>query len=231
MLLNAASHLETIENGEQLWTAALAAFAEAGFSCVIYLVSGAGRDRVTLRTNIPRLYENAAPAGDPFLQYCCNNYDATLTGAAFLPDYDYLPEAARQMITAARNVGFNSGLGIPVRLQGSERFGGFNLGTPLERAAFEAAYRDQIPGIQAFCLILHRRLEELLATDQTALAALSPRERQVLDLVIKGKSRKECAAALGLSAHTVAGYVKSAYRKLGVRNRAEAALVSRGEAL
>lgn len=83
VLLNAASHLETIENGEQLWTAALAAFAEAGFSCVIYLVSGAGRDRVTLRTNIPRLYENAAPAGDPFLQYCCNNYDGTLTGPPF----------------------------------------------------------------------------------------------------------------------------------------------------
>jgi DNA-binding NarL/FixJ family response regulator len=52
---------------------------------------------------------------------------------------------------------------------------------------------------------------------------LSARERAVLRQVASGLSNREVAASLNLSRHTVKQHAGSVYRKLGVRNRAEAA--------
>jgi DNA-binding NarL/FixJ family response regulator len=51
---------------------------------------------------------------------------------------------------------------------------------------------------------------------------LSPRERDVLALMASGATNREIADALQLSPHTVKDHTSSLYRKLGVRNRAEA---------
>lgn len=56
-----------------------------------------------------------------------------------------------------------------------------------------------------------------------AEADLTPREAEVLSLIARGLRNAEVAAALGLTLHTVAGYVKSVYAKLGISSRAEAA--------
>jgi DNA-binding NarL/FixJ family response regulator len=53
---------------------------------------------------------------------------------------------------------------------------------------------------------------------------LTPRETEVLQLVAKGLSAQQVADALGLSRHTVTGYLKDVYRKLSVTTRAEATL-------
>ena len=53
---------------------------------------------------------------------------------------------------------------------------------------------------------------------------LTPRETEVLRLTAKGLTLNEVAEALGLSRHTVAGYLKEIYRKLSVGTRAEATL-------
>ena len=52
-------------------------------------------------------------------------------------------------------------------------------------------------------------------------AALSPREAEVLDLLRRGLSLKECAARLRISVHTVGDYTKSLYRKFAVSSRGE----------
>jgi DNA-binding NarL/FixJ family response regulator len=51
---------------------------------------------------------------------------------------------------------------------------------------------------------------------------LSPREREVLDLIAEGSTNREIAASLHLSPHTIKEHTSSLYRKLGARNRAEA---------
>jgi two-component system response regulator DesR len=51
---------------------------------------------------------------------------------------------------------------------------------------------------------------------------LSPREREVLDLISGGSTNREIAAALHLSPHTIKEHTSSLYRKLGARNRADA---------
>lgn len=53
-------------------------------------------------------------------------------------------------------------------------------------------------------------------------AGLSPRETETLTLLARGLTVGEAAAQLGLTAHTVAGYVKIVYQKLGISSRAEA---------
>lgn len=54
--------------------------------------------------------------------------------------------------------------------------------------------------------------------------ALTARETDVLRLIAKGLTVGEAAGLLDLSRHTVAGYLKTVYRKLSVNSRAEAAL-------
>ena len=53
-------------------------------------------------------------------------------------------------------------------------------------------------------------------------APLSQRESQVIALLAAGRENAEMAAALGVSVHTVERHVANIFRKLGVRNRAEA---------
>src|SRR3954452_3808304 len=52
---------------------------------------------------------------------------------------------------------------------------------------------------------------------------LSKREREVLTLIASGATNREIAERLYLSPHTVKEHASSLYRKLGVKNRAEAA--------
>ncbi len=59
--------------------------------------------------------------------------------------------------------------------------------------------------------------------------ALSEREREVVSLIATGSTNREIADELFLSPHTVKEYTSGVYRKLGVRNRAEA--VKRAQSL
>ena len=53
-------------------------------------------------------------------------------------------------------------------------------------------------------------------------AQLTRRERDVLERVAGGATNREIAAELNLSPHTVKEHTSAVYRKLDVRNRAEA---------
>lgn len=52
-------------------------------------------------------------------------------------------------------------------------------------------------------------------------SCLSPREKQVVELLLEGKTLKEVSANLGLTVSTVATYNKTLYKKLGINSRSE----------
>jgi DNA-binding NarL/FixJ family response regulator len=53
---------------------------------------------------------------------------------------------------------------------------------------------------------------------------LTPRERQVLDLVVRGHTNREIAAALSITTGTAKSHVERIIRKLGVTDRTQAAV-------
>jgi DNA-binding NarL/FixJ family response regulator len=64
-------------------------------------------------------------------------------------------------------------------------------------------------------------VSRLGAADAPAPSALSPREREVLQLVAEGRTTKEIAGQLGVSVKTVETHRKQLMDKLGVRSVAE----------
>ena len=79
----------------------------------------------------------------------------------------------------------------------------------------------------AALLALHAARPKLRrpAPSRPDLDALTPREREILDLVARGQANKEIAAALGISERTARTHVSHVLRKLGVSSRTQAALI------
>jgi DNA-binding CsgD family transcriptional regulator len=57
-------------------------------------------------------------------------------------------------------------------------------------------------------------------------AKLTDREIEVLQYVIQGKTNREIAEILTITHHTVKAHVASIIRKIGVKNRLDAALLA-----
>lgn len=66
------------------------------------------------------------------------------------------------------------------------------------------------------------RLLARLAPPAVAPVALSPRERELLALLVEGLTAKEVADRLGVSIHTTGSHTKNLFSKLGVHSRAAA---------
>jgi DNA-binding NarL/FixJ family response regulator len=60
---------------------------------------------------------------------------------------------------------------------------------------------------------------------------LSPRERDVLELIAVGCTNKEVANKLGLSVHTIDFYAKRLYTKLSANSRTQAVNLARASGL
>lgn len=71
---------------------------------------------------------------------------------------------------------------------------------------------------------LAQRPAPALAPVTPAEEVLTPREIDILRLLGRGLRVGEAASVLGITPHTVSGYVKTIYRKLNIASRAEAAV-------
>lgn len=97
--------------------------------------------------------------------------------------------------------------------------------------------RDKAPplvppvGLRASPL-LHEEVEYLVVSYPTdprpELASLSPSEREVAMLTLRGLSNQDIARARGVAVRTVANQLASIFKKLGVGSRTELATVLGG---
>ncbi len=65
---------------------------------------------------------------------------------------------------------------------------------------------------------------EALTDEEAFLSPLTPREMEILELVVKGMSNRRIAYHLGISHQTVKNHMTSILRKLGATGRTEAAV-------
>ncbi|WP_342619832.1 response regulator [Rhodoferax sp. GW822-FHT02A01] len=101
----------------------------------------------------------------------------------------------------------------------------------LERlvAQLQGIVKGQPPLSPAVARRLLKHFREPVATlapveDSTQQAALTAREREVLQELSRGVTLATIAENLGISRHTVGDHVKNIYRKLNISSRAQAAL-------
>jgi DNA-binding NarL/FixJ family response regulator len=84
-----------------------------------------------------------------------------------------------------------------------------------------------IRAVHAGHVLLHPDVAALLVAGEQrrpAGAELTPRERQILVELSRGRSNREIARALGLAEKTVKTHVSAVFTKLGVQDRTQAAL-------
>lgn len=208
------------------------AIARLGLEHYIYALEDrtAGRSVRLSSLDLPPV---AGEQGDPFFDYCCNDFRMTPTGAVFVEDYPYLPDAAREFIEGMARFGMSGGVALATRLRGGSGGlrGGFNLCGPLTRAEVEARVFPHVEVLRTLCLVTDMALVPHLALSgggDLRSTVLTRREAEVLDLMRIGLTRQDCAARLGVSHGTVSTHLKSAYSKLGARNLQEALSVLEG---
>ncbi|OJU90603.1 MAG: DNA-binding response regulator [Acinetobacter sp. 38-8] len=106
----------------------------------------------------------------------------------------------------------------------------------LEPIVFKKHLENLIAGLYAFSPTMTQKLLNYVKTQEQLnqkkqqlkeSLALTNREKQVLIHIAKGQQVSEIGYELGLSSHTVSGYVKEIYRKLQISSRAEAALLAK----
>jgi len=81
-----------------------------------------------------------------------------------------------------------------------------------------------IRSVHAGHVLLHPDVARLLAAGDARPADLTPRERDVLVEVARGRSNREIARELSVSEKTVKTHVSAVLAKLGVQDRTQAAL-------
>ena len=93
-------------------------------------------------------------------------------------------------------------------------------------SAIVLASRGEPSGSALLAEALFRRTVTLARAESLAsndiVSALTRRERQVLELIAEGLSNKQIAKTLLVEISTVKNHLHNIFRKLGVRNRAEA---------
>lgn len=117
--------------------------------------------------------------------------------------------------------GWRDGLCVPLHRSGTH----YGIVSIVAREAIPDAHRElMIP----LCLAFHSKIGPLARREGFAVppAGLSPREIEAIGLVVRGKSDRQIAEALGISTTTAHEHVERAKRRLDTHTRAELAAVA-----
>ena len=127
----------------------------------------------------------------------------------------------RQAVPACRVLVFSTLMGDDHVYRAIEAGALGYLRKEADEAELTAAIRATHAGIRTMPTAVADALDRRLAADQ-----LTAREIDVLRLVAGGRSNREVGEALGLTEHTVKGYLKSIATKFDVPDRTAAAILA-----
>lgn len=158
---------------------------------------------------------------DPVLIYSLSHNDAF-----YWDDISKNMKLTRQQATClnyGREAGLYNGMCVPMRGPDNQ-MAGIGLATSEKTDAFDGKI-DLINAYSNHFYIAYKRLKKLPSVRVDNIA-LSPREREIVLWMCKGKTEAEIGMILGLSANTVSSHFKSIFKKLNVHNKVMAAVVA-----
>lgn len=88
-------------------------------------------------------------------------------------------------------------------------------------AAIRAVSRGDMYIHPAVTRLLVQDLRPAVGSKRAALASITPREREVMDYLVRGFTNRQIAETLSISVRTVEGHRANLFDKLGLRNRVE----------
>ena len=141
--------------------------------------------------------------------------------------FDFLTDEQESLFKTLHMADITKGFVIPVHCA-KGRSGCFVLETDKEDVSFPTHIIRQLKWI---CEATHTKYCEIKLQQSKTIKQLTARERQILSWVARGKSNSVIADIIGISQHTVNGYLRSIYLKTGTSDRTTAALRGIGEAL
>jgi LuxR family transcriptional regulator/LuxR family quorum-sensing system transcriptional regulator CciR len=230
----AATHRVT--RTRDLWNLVLAFVAHRGMACASYRhFTGLHADAAVpgvnfFSHNLPETWVDRFIAGrmlelDPIPELALTSSRPFLwSETRALADLSkHQNDYVEAMLASGVGDGIAMGVFGPKLRNGVVRVGfGQRRRTPPARAVREIQVAAQVSHL-AYCA--------LTPTQEVPVDKLSPREREVLGWIARGKSNGVIAQILRLSPHTVDTLVRRIFEKLGVNDRVSAALAACGTGL
>ncbi len=137
-------------------------------------------------------------------------------------DLPYLTDTETAYLHDLVDAHLGDGLAIPVfGPAGRNGYCGLGFGTTRRAAKVDSCDAAML---QWACQLAHLQYCDLLSARISKPLVLSPREREILEWVARGKSNTVIAQLLEISSYTVDTYLRRIYVKLGVSDRVTAAL-------
>ncbi|WP_371225242.1 helix-turn-helix transcriptional regulator [Roseovarius sp. 2305UL8-3] len=137
-----------------------------------------------------------------------------------VPKLMHLSEAQQDYLNEMARAGVGDGLAMQVF--------GPNLRNAYVGLGFDEGIKQLDPEtvfeLQCAAQFSHLRYCELTADEPAVKVELSPREREILEWIAKGKSNSVIGDILGVSRHTVDTLTRRIFDKLGVNDRTTAAI-------
>lgn len=105
-------------------------------------------------------------------------------------------------------------------IAGARAYLGHSAGPEIVRKAIEVVTTGSIwAPRRLLCRVIDRLLSTPSVQQATTVQQLTPREQQVLELILNAHSTREIAARLGIEQRTVKAYIGRLMRKTGADNR------------
>jgi LuxR family transcriptional regulator/LuxR family quorum-sensing system transcriptional regulator CciR len=221
--------LHEVSSITELWNAAIDATAKLGFAMIsYYCFRPAGAFNEPKRSVITHGFPDKLV--DAYIANAMHKIDpikrlVKVSTTPFLWSETSklleLRDEERFFLIETAKSGLSEGIAIPV-FGPAGRNGYIALG--FRKGEERPLSDDQRQNLQLACQAAHLRYCEILAERQPEPVQLTPREREILEWVARGKSNSVISAIVGISANTVDTHIRRIYAKLDVTDRVSAAI-------
>jgi DNA-binding CsgD family transcriptional regulator len=227
--------LEASQSSEEVWQHMLELYAGLGLNSVDYVCATDFRDwqqaqfiRTTHHSSwIEHARRNPNIRKTSYFRTHAIKYlTPIIVGVEYIDVYADVSPERREIMQLAAEMGLRAGIGIPLRMNEPGQAGIITIGGDISRTEFDAILSEHGWTIHASALSAHTRYTELFKSEFVERNRLTPKQRELIELVGRGMMDKQIAHDLEISVSTVRQRLSVVQAKTGAQNRADLAALA-----